>query len=385
MPVLRVDNVGAAGFRPDVEYWQLDANAWTFLRDVRLGENSIRPPYETAPLFQYLEQELNEIILGVFSHNSIGAWWQIFCTQRRVFVTRGGELIDITPTGYTFSANLEDRWQATSFNGYLLLNNGIDEPHYWPIESVDEATPRLVRLSEYPGSSPWPLGQSCKSLEAFNSSLFAMNISNSNGRFPFLVMFSDFAEPGTLPQAWEPRPDNSAGRRDLADGQDEIVGGKAFKDLLLIRKRTSVYLFRYIGGQFVYQRQVISEETSCMNKFCIANTDSFQVAVGRNDIYITEGGAHRSVVKNKAKNWFFKNMNEEALTASFVLFDSTSNEVWFLTSHGESRFCNVALIWNYLEDTFTTKTCQDYIAGTMGEGILEEGFVSWEDAEGGWE
>jgi hypothetical protein len=78
-------------------------------------------------------------------------------------------------------------------------------------------------------------------------------------------------------------------------------------------------------------------------------------------------------------------MNEEALTTSFVLFDSTANEVWFLTSHGESRFCNVALIWNYLEDTFTTKTCEHYIAGTMGEGILEEGFVSWEDAEGVWE
>lgn len=385
MALLRVDNVGAAGFRPDVEYWQLNANAWTFLRDVRLGENSIRPPYETTPLFEYIEQELDEIILGVFCHNSLGAWWQVFCTQRRVFVTRGRDLIDITPTGFKFNANFEDRWQATSFNGFLILNNGFDEPHYWPIEAVDENTPKLVRLSNYPGTSPWPAGQTCKALESFNSCLFALNVANSTGRFPYLVIFSDFAEPGTLPQAWEPRPENSAGRRDLAEGQDEIVGGKAFKSLLIIRKRTSVYVFRYTGGQFVYQRQVISEETSCMNKFCIVNTDAFQVAVGRNDIYITEGGAHRSIVKNKAKNWFFENMNEEALKASFVLFDSTSNEVWFLTCHNTSSFCNVALIWNYLEDTFTTKTCEQYITGTFGEGILEEGYVAWKDVEGVWE
>lgn len=384
MALLRVDNVGAAGFLPDMEHWQLDANAWTLVWDASFGENSALPPYL---LDEFIRQDgkLEEtIFLSIFAQIVSQTTWLILCTQQKVYATRGKELIDITPTGFQFAANTTERWQATSFNGFLVLNNNFDEPHYWPLDVTDEAVPRLRRLSDYPGSSPWPRGQSCKFIVGFNSALFAANITNASGNFPYLVIFSDFAEPGTLPQAWEPRPENSAGRRDLAEGMDEIVGGLPFKDYLFIRKRNSVVIFRYTGGQFVYQRKTTSEETSILNKHCVCNTDMFQFVVAENDMYITEGTAHQSVIKNRVKQWFFKNLNKAGLDKVFCLHHSIGTEIWVLAPQGDSRFCNMALIWNYTENTFTLRTCQNYLAGVETLGVLPSGFISWGDLVGSW-
>ena len=377
MALLRVDSVGSAGFLPDVESWQMEKNSWSDLRDVSLGENSIRPPYLTE-LYNVAgpEADLSKY-LGIFSHKSFGAWWLVLCTRERVYVTRGGELYDVTPAGAQFNSNEEQRWIATSFNGFLILNNAVDEPHYWAITETDVLLPELTPLSQYPGSSPWPSGQSCAWIESFNSALFAGSIINNAGKFPYLVQFSDFAEPGTLPQAWEPRPENSAGSRDLADGQDEIISGKAFKDALIVRKEFSVYYFRFIGGQFVYQRKTISEKVSCLNKFCVENTDAFQIVVGESDIYVTEGTVHRSIVKNRIKNWFFDNLNTSRRDAVFVLHSTLKDEIWIMAPQGDSEYCNIALIWNYLENTFTTRTCNGFVAATEGEGITPEPWVPW--------
>jgi len=386
MAILRVDNVGAAGFLPDLEYWQLEKNAWTLIQDASLSENSLRPPYLTSPRFTESPFSLDRIHNSIFIHNSAGVYWYVMCTSRRVYVSRGEAIFDITPDGLEFSGTLDDRWQATFFNGFLILNNARNEPYYWPIETAPgEEVAKLEPLSSYPGSSPWPAGQTCEFIVGFSNALFAGNIRNTSNRFPYLVLFSDFAEPGTLPQAWEPRPENSAGSRDLAEGQDEIVAGSVYKDNLIVRKRNSAVTFRYSGGQFVYQRKVITAEVACINKHAIGNSDLFQISVSDNDIFITTGQSHQSVVKNRTKEWFFKNLNKAELSKIFVVHSSFTNEVWICAPHGTSEFCNVALIWNYSENTFTTRTCPNYLSGVEGYGIAPDGFESWDDLTTSWE
>ncbi|WP_417436426.1 hypothetical protein [Idiomarina abyssalis] len=382
MATLRVDAVGGAGFVPDVEPWQLPASAWTFLQDVSVSENSLREPLWLTETIADSDAVPADPFLNVFLHQSQGVFWYILCTARKVYVSRGRELIDITPAGKVFRATLQDRWQASSLNGFLILNNTWDEPHYWALEAEPGSeAPLLAPLSSYPGESPWTEGQSCEFIVGFNNSLFAGNLKNSSGTFPFLVAFSDFAEPGTLPQKWAAAPDNSAGRRDLAEGQDAIVGALPYKDVLFVRKRNSVYMFKFTGGQFVYQRVVQTDQVSLINRHCMVNTDRFQIAVGDNDIMVTQGQAHESVVHNKTKRWFFDNLNKARLDQVFCLHFSLENEIWILAPQGEAELVNVALIWNYVNNTFTTRSCRNVYGGTEGYGIDPKGFYSWLDLD----
>jgi len=379
MAVLRVDNVGAAGFQPDIENWQLPINSWTDLRDVSVSENSIRPNYLVQLLLEQAGVALEETYLSVFLHDLPTVTYLVLCTAKRVFVTRGQRLIDITPDGFEFSANTRKRWKADSFNGFLILNNTLDEPYYWPLIQLESTLPKLQPLSSYPGESPWPVAQTCEFIVGFNNSLFAGNITRNGDTFPYLVQFSDFAEPGTLPQKWTPAPDNSAGSRDLAEGLDEIVTALPFRDTLLVRKEQTVVAFRFRGGQFVYDRKTVAEETACLNRHAVVNTKDFQLAVGLTDIYVTQGGQHRSVVKNKTKNWFFDQLNRPEFEKVFCLYFQEESEVWIFAPQGDSTFCNIALIWNYIEDTFTTRTCENYLDAVEGAGILPDGYVSWAD------
>lgn len=384
MSLLRIDNVGARGFQPDVEPWQLEVNSWTDLRDVSLSENSLRPPYLTQELLATAGLGIDNVFISTTLHKVGGAAFLVLCTTKKVYITRGQTLEDVTPIGFEFSADTDKRWQFSSFNGFLLLNNGRDEPYYWPLTGVSTAIAYLKPLSEYPGESPWEKGQSCEFIVGFNSQLFAGNIRNASGIYPYLVLFSDFAEPGTLPQQWYPTPANSAGSRDIAEGLDEIVGALPFKDQLLVRKENSVVSFTYRGGQFVYNRRTIAEDTSCLNRHCIANTKDFQVVIGSSDIYATTGGEHKSLAKNRVKNWFFDNINILGREKVFCIVHAEESEVWFFAPHGESQYCNIALIWNYLEDTFTTRSCDRYLSAVEGNGLLPDGFVSWGDLTETW-
>src|SRR6056297_1877604 len=170
MAVLRVDNVGAAGFQPDIENWQLPINSWTDLRDVSVSENSIRPNYLVQLLLEQAGVALEETYLSVFLHDLPTVTYLVLCTAKRVFVTRGQRLIDITPDGFEFSANTRKRWKADSFNGFLILNNTLDEPYYWPLIQLESTLPKLQPLSSYPGESPWPVAQTCEFIVGFNNS-----------------------------------------------------------------------------------------------------------------------------------------------------------------------------------------------------------------------
>lgn len=380
MATFPVDNVGTAGFLPDVEHWKMPANAWTWLENVSVRDDGLLPPYLTQAVFPEAGLPFSSMYISIFVHNNGGVFWYVLCTTDRVYASRGNLIFDITPTTGVFSANINDRWQAEFFNGFLILNNGSDEPHYWPLEpDSGQEVARLRPLSSWPGASPWPQGQSCAFIAGFRNALLAGNIRNNQGTFPYLIQFSDFAEPGTLPAEWVATAENSAGDLDIPEGLDEIVSGQVFKNILLVRKRNSVYRFEFVGGNDVWRRRTVSEDVSILNKHCVVTTDLFQLAVSENDIYITEGQVHKSVVKGKTKDWFFKNLNRLERDKAFVLHHVEEDEIWFLAPLFGAEFCNMALIWNYVENTFTLRQCENFLAGVSASGLTPDGFVSWDD------
>lgn len=385
MARLEIDFAGSVGVVQDVLPSKLDKNTWTTLKNGVARDTSIG----VQEFFSYKEFYSSvpeaEIFIALFSFLFQEQELYVVCTQAKVYVIDpADQVVDITPTGFSFQTNFFEGWQGILFGGILLLNNGVDEPVYWAPNAVDGLATKLEFLSNAPGSDPWPAGQTAKVLRGYKNALFAMNISDGNIRWPYLVRFSDFAEPGTLPAEWTAATDNSAGDLDLAEGFDEIVDALPFKDVLLIWKERSLYGMRYIGGNDVYKRYLISTETGVLTRGALVNTDDFQAAITKDDIVICDGTRIKSVVQGRNRKAFFSDMDPLNFPKCFAFHNSANKELWFFKPTLGQSYCNAVLIYDYANNTQVTKNFTGVTGAVIGFTAAQEG-ITWDAISGTWE
>lgn len=390
MALFEVDDTGAVGLVTDIVPTRLDKNVWTkldngsarndvigsfeffselfvFPRAARnddevitaLGdfENNVFEASENWAFF-FKPTPLGELILSVYSFISFDRELFIYCSMKRVYCQdTSGAIYDITPADFEFESTMDLGWSGIVFGGILILNNGIDEPHYWVPTVEDQLATKLKPLSEAPGESPWPTGWSCRTIKGFKSALFACNITTDEGNsLPYYGMFSDFSEPGTLPREWIASASNSAGDFDLADDFGEIVDALSFRDQIIIWKERSVYGFRYSGGNQVYQRFTISTETGLLARNCLTNTDEFQVAITSDDLVVCDGSRLQSIANGRTRKGFYSTIDSINFRKSFVYHNKPNSEVWFFRPTRGNTFCNKALVFDYSNNTFVEKS-----------------------------
>lgn len=408
-----VDLAGSVGLVTDVLPSKLDKNVWTTLkngsaRDTSVGVQeffsrlslfpraaivdedavSLLANFQTQeyaeseewPFFYYPTRE-EGVVLAVFSFIFVDQEVFVFCTQRRVYTQdSGGVINDVTPDGVDFSTNINRGWTGTVFGGILILNNGVDEPIFWMPTVEDQLATKARFLSEAPGDEPWPAGWSCRVLTGFKNALFAMNIQDDTGvRYPYLVKFSDFAEPGTLPRTWIAAPDNSAGDQDIADDFGSIVDALAFRDVLITWKERSCYGFRYVGGNDVYQRFTISTETGLLARNCIVNTDDFQVAITTDDLVVCDGNQIRSLAHQRVRRSFFRDLDSSMFQRSFLFHNSANSELWFFKPTTGNDFCNMAVVYDYRNNTFVEKEFVGATGAVNSFRVIQDD-ITWDEA-----
>lgn len=375
--IINVPNAGSIGLNRDLSVHEMPINAFTDSSNVRfldgyagqfLGHSEVYnsptiTPYHVTPV----------IIAGV-------RYW-IYAGLNKIFaVARIGGVTthtDLTRTvGGDYSA-LPNQWTSAVLGGIPVFNAGntTDVPQRWDLNLSNNFT----------ALDAWPANTYCKAMRSYKNYLVALSITKPGGTFPFMVKWSNPADPGSVPSSWdETDPTNDAGEVDLAEGYDVIVDGLQLRDSFMIYKEQSVWRMDFTGGQFVFRFSKVLGVSGAMNRNCIVEIDGYHLVLTNNDIVVHDGVQANSILDKQTRRWLFQNIDVESFDKSFVFKNPFYNEVFICFALVGSAVPNHAIVYNYKDKTVSDRSVPNIHCGSYG--AIDEGLNgNWEQDPDPWE
>lgn len=259
----------------------------------------------------------------------------------------------------------QNSWTSTLLGGIPVLNpdNGNDYPQRWNLE----LNSRLVNLEN------WPESVYCGVMRSYKNYLVALNITKGSNNYPFMVKWSNPADPGSIPDSWdETNPANDAGETDLAEGYDPIVDGLQLRDSFMIYKEASIWRMDYVGGPFVFKFQKVLGTSGAIAKNCIVEVDGFHFVFTNSDVIVHDGQTSTSILDKQSRRFLFQNIDVDQVDKCFVFKNPFLNEVYACYPSLGATSCDKALVWNYKDKTvgFRDLTNLNHAAfGPVDEGL----------------
>lgn len=381
MPVTPIFGLGTVGVVRDVPDHTLPPEAWTDAKGVRFVDGKAA---KSQGYTQVLGTPLAvpTFLLPVeYKGDSFWIYPEVATSAGRVLVTKASTHSDISKTGGYVGANIEE-WSGAVFQGTPILNNPNNVPQYWP--TIDPA----VKLADFPN---WISGDRCKYMSIYKNYIITMNLTNGTSAFPHRVKWSDGAAPGTMPVSWD--PNNAvfeAGTLDLSDtNSGEIVCGGPFGSYFAIYKKDTTWFMRYIGGSLIMSIEPVLGSSGILapRAFCNVTlpkqkTDVHFLCNGY-DIGMFDGKGFESVVHMKLLRYIFSIMDISNFSKSFCFNNLVKEEASFCFPSSGSIFPNMALVWNYRDNTVELR---DWVGIYAATGNIDTSSPStWTGTGGSWD
>ena len=297
----------------------------------------------------------------------------------KVYSYTGTTATDISKTATTYSATADTRWTGGVFTGFVVLNNSVENPQFCAISNLGSAN-ALTDLTN------WPASTTCKVFRPFKYFLVAGYTTESATAYPYKVRWSNSAVPGALPTSWVASAANDAGSVDLSENDGEIIDMFPIGDQMAIFRRGGVWLMRYVGGTDAANRLVMafnrvqaSGATGILANNCADMVPGKGLVVlSESDVYLFNGSMAESIVNNRARKYLFNNIDPTNRKRAYVVTDLGQNDVKICFPSIGSTSCDVALVWNYVDNTLGFR---DLPTSTCGlSGFLAEGSTATIDA-----
>lgn len=256
---------------------------------------------------------------------------------------------------------IDNRYTGGTFNGTLVLNNGVDQPLYWG----GDITKRLRIL---PG---WDPAQRAAVIRPYKTHLIALDITKGVGttpiRYPHMLKGSWAAVPGSVPSGWDPASAGQDGiERDLAETSDYMVDCYAMGDVLIVYKEANNYAVRQSYDNNIYISQRIPGSGGMLARACVAETPKGHVVLTSGDLVIHQGGAATSVAEGRLKREIFDTMDPSKKARAFVVLNPKCKEVWVCYPSRNSETCDMCVIYNYDDNTFGGRSLLNVTYGAAG-------------------
>ena len=279
-------------------------------------------------------------------------------------------------SGGDYSTNLTTigNWTGTIYNGLPILCNGVDDPQVLA----------TVSASNFSDLTNWPSNTTCKTIKAFGNYLMALNLTESSTELPNKVRWGDAAENFALPSSWTASATNDAGSITIGDESDFIVDGLALKQSFIIYKENSTWFAQYIGGNLVFSFQKLFNDTGVFTRNCIAEFDGNHFVVTQGDLIVHNGVSKKSVATDLIKRQLFDDINSAYYNLTFCTHNVQQSEMWVCYPSIGSQYCNKALIYNYVNNSFTFRDLPNIYH--IGPGIVDPGATSvvWSGQSATW-
>jgi len=381
MALIPIDQVGQMGIVKDINAWQLPLNVWTDGNNIRAEHGAIQktPGYKevmsSCPVAPY---HIINLEVGTSNYWIIGG-------LAKIYVHNGSSWTDITRTsGGDYSATAKEGWTSTVLGGVLIMANGFDDPQFWALSSgVPSVSTKMADLSN------WPASTEAYSVRAFRSFLVALNIKKSSVPYTRVVKWSTEAAIQTAPTSWdETSATVDAGEYELADSKGKILDGMPLGDAFMIYKEDSTYSMTYIGTPFIFAFRQLSPTIGALSKNCIAEFSDEQgtkhFIFGNGDMYVNDGRQIKSILPHKMRDYIFGQLNGSEYEKSFVIADYASTEIWACYVTSASDQCDKALVYNWVNKTFTERDIPDLGFVGYGTQVDPTSVSSWNAATTTW-
>jgi hypothetical protein len=293
----------------------------------------------------------------------------------------------VTPTGTTatgdnnYSATADENWRTTIIGNVIVATNGVDTPQMWPLSAgVPSVTTPFKELENWPATNV-----SCKTIVAFRSFLIGLNVEIGATNYPSLVKWSSEATAYSPPSSWdETNPALSCGEYELTESPGAIIDAMPLGDTLQIYKDDSVTIMTWIGSPFIFSFKTLSPNIGLLAKNCVAEFDKGHFFFGNADCYWNNGQTVQALLPNKMRRAVFDSINGDNYKKCFVVADYNRNEMLACYPEGESTFCNKAIIWHWINNTFSIRDLPDLSAISMGVQQIGSG-EDWDDQTQIWD
>lgn len=286
----------------------------------------------------------------------------------------GSTQTDISGTALTGDA--DDRFTSCTIGGIYVQNNQNDTPRYWDGNTANN----LAALTD------WDNTWRCKSMRSFRNYLIALNVTKNTTAYPHMVKWSDAAVPGAIPSEWVPAVDNDANERDLAETEDQIVDGLAMGDVFVVYKERSMFGLQFIGGNTIFRSFRMPGNYGALAVNCVVQTPMGHVVLTPGpDLVLHQGGEPQSILTGRMRRWLRSTLDARKADRAFVASNPAYNEVWACLPTGASGNATKALIWNYKDNTFTTRDLPSATCAATGQITVAASADQWNSAVGNWD
>lgn len=365
-----IANVGDIGVVTDQPAQEIPENGWTSATNVAFRNGCAERVYGVTNALQTPATVPQFIIPFQTSLIRYAVW----CSTTKVIADNGTVAYDITnataPTG-----TIDDRYTGGVLNGILLLNNGVDQPQYW-------AGNTAVKTANMPG---WNSAWRCGAIRPFKNYAVALNITKSGTNYPNMVKWSDAAVPGAVPTSWdEADATKSAGEQDLAETTDPMVDCLPLGDLNIIYKERSMYSMQYIGQPYIFRFQRLPGNVGILAKGCVVAIPQGHVVLAAGDVVIHSGQGTQSIIDSKLRRWLFSNIDGTYYKRSFVCTNLPRNEVMICIPTTGNSYCNIALVWNFVNDTWGFRSLTQATYGATGAYAYTPVSDAWSADSAAW-
>jgi len=339
MPIKAFDDL-QLGFVPDQPAWKLPAGAFTDVRNFRFRDGAAERIGGTT------------LVPGWGSLSATGVWaagiqgggaaYWVYANQNVVYATDGASTANLTSATASMSADLDLGYTGGPYNGYLILNDGTQNPRSWAPGIAN----RLVDLAA------WPASTSAQVIRPFKQFLFAFRLTESGTYNGNLIRWSESAQPGNLPSSWDyTDPANDSGRTELGQTSDPLVDALPLRNSLMIYKERNTWVADFVGGKNVFAFRQVFSQVGMLTENCAVPWMGKHFVVTLSDIVIHDGNEAQSILDDRARSWLFGQLDTTNYRRSFAALDWKNREIWFCYPESGATYPNMALVWNWQENT----------------------------------
>lgn len=354
----------------------LPPEAWTTVRNMRYRDG-VAERTKAAVDLDIDGDPLTQQVFGYKQYN--GGQYLLLAGDDNVQITDGSTTTDITSASVP-SAVL-NQWTYTNFNGVPILNEGTVRPQAL---TTIPAGP-LINLTN------WPATYLCAVMRSYKNFLIALNITKGGVNYPNLVLWSDAADPGTVPGSWDiTNPAVLAGENPLANNDDdddiEIIDGGTLKDLFIVYKHLSATVMTF-GGQNIFSFSKTLDK-GVMARNCILRPplrEARHVCFGLRDIYVHNGYTEDSIIDSRMRKWLFDRINPDLFQYCHAAHNWETGECWFMYPEIGASTISQALIWNYRNNSLSIQDLPDTNSLSVWPFVVPQPDDTWEDDDLTWE
>lgn len=363
------DNVGAVGIIKDIPAHQLPPEAWSGGQNIRFIDGKVRKFAGHSRMFESSTASPSIAVAPYFLQpvSTNTAYFWMYGGLSKIYATDGSQHTDISQAGdYSATANIG--WNGGVFGGIAIANNGKHGQNYPQQWGDSSAGPSFTKLCK--DLENWPANMYATVVRPFRNFLVALDVTEAAVRNRHQLVWSTPAAAGTVPSSWDySDPSNRAGTVELKQTQGYLVDCLPIRDVNLLYKSDSVWSQQFVGGNEVFQFDEVFGTMGALSRNCIQEFYGKHFVLVQDDVVVHDGHTHEPILNRRMRDWIFGQLDSTYYTNSFVAANYPKNEMWCCIPTSGNEFPDMALVWNWRENSTTIRELPN--CTTIMNGVVD--------------